>query len=66
MIDDDIYVYVMSADSFRMMEILSHRGEKNILLINAAKYRSMREACNWPVFMEVEYDQRLGGCKAEL
>ena len=47
----------MLADSYRMMEILSHGEGKIILLIAAAKYRSMREACNWPAFMEVECDQ---------
>ena len=46
-----------SADSWRMREILSHGGEKIMLLIAAAKSPSMREACIWPVFMEVEWVQ---------
>ena len=43
-----------SAEYCRKRGILSHGGEKIMLLIAVAKYRSMREACNWPVFMEVE------------
>ena len=47
-------VQVTSAEYCRKRGILSHGGEKIMLLIAVAKYRSMREACNWPVFMEVE------------
>ena len=47
-------VQVKSADCCRMRGILSHGGDKIILMIAAAKYRGMREVCNWQVFMEVE------------
>ena len=43
-----------SGDSWRMSGILSHEGKKIMLLIAAAKSQSVREGCNWPVFMEVE------------
>ena len=45
-------VQVTSGDSSRMRWILSQGGEKIMLLIAAAKSWSMREAYNWPVFME--------------
>ena len=48
------FVHVASADSWRMRGILSNGGEKMMLLIAAAKSQSMREVCNWPVFLEVE------------
>ena len=51
------YVQVVPADFWRMRLILGHGKEKIMLLIAAAKSQSMREACNWPVFMEVEWVQ---------
>lgn len=36
-----------SADSWRMRGILSHGGEKNMLLFAAVKSGSMREACKF-------------------
>ena len=48
---------MVPADFWRMRLILGHGEEKIMLLIAAAKSQSMREACNWPVFMEVELVQ---------
>ena len=47
------FVHVASPH-WRMRGILSNGGEKIMLLIAAAKSQSMREVCNWPVFLEVE------------